>query len=351
MGSELSVAVLPETEYDEWTDLVTRSPDGSIYNSVAYLDALCSAAGGRFRVVAIRKGEALRGGIALYERGEGGRRFVAPRLLLYYNGPVLERYDTRYPSRIRARRIRALSALLEWMEDEGFARITLKPTGTLRDVRPFLAHGWSARPSYTYIVRLDDIDETWARIEQNLRRLVPRCEEHGVTVTEDGDFDGFYDLHAETMNRKETATYLPRAAFRTYVERLRSRDLATLFNARGTDGAVLASTLVLTGPHDTAHTVCAAADEESLGLGVNAFLRWQTFQRLAESGYRRNDLTSAALNSVSRFKTQLGGDLELSFELDSPRTASYRVRASARHLYWRTRAAAGRLVRSLRGRG
>src|SRR5476649_289464 len=94
----LVASVLTEAEFPEWNDLVARSPEGSIYSTPEYLDVLCGAAGGTFRILATRKGGDLLGGIALYERRSRPGAYVSPRLLLYYNGIVLRPCDTKYPS-------------------------------------------------------------------------------------------------------------------------------------------------------------------------------------------------------------------------------------------------------------
>ena len=66
------------------------------------------------------------------------------------------------------------------------------------------------------------------------------------------------------------------------------------------------------------HTVCAAADTEYLRFGTTPFLRWSVFEELSRLGYRANDLTDAALNPVTRFKSQLGGQLVCNLVLRRP---------------------------------
>jgi hypothetical protein len=105
MAAEIRALVLPEAAFSDWNALVAASPDGSIYSTPEYLDALCAAAGGRFRILAVQRGDELAGGVALYERPSAFGAYVAPRLLLYYNGLVLKRYDTKYPSERTARQV------------------------------------------------------------------------------------------------------------------------------------------------------------------------------------------------------------------------------------------------------
>jgi hypothetical protein len=80
----------------------------------------------------------------------------------------------------------------------------------------------------------------------------------------------------------------------------------------------MASQLVLLGSHPVCHTVSAGTDSEYMKSGVSAFLRWKSFERLSEMGYKGNDMTDAALNPVTHFKSQFGGDLHLNLVLTKP---------------------------------
>ena len=74
MKSPLETRFLPEAEYPRWSGLVTRSPEGSIYSMPAYLEILCAATGGRFRILAAeRGGELLRGADHLHGRVASAR--------------------------------------------------------------------------------------------------------------------------------------------------------------------------------------------------------------------------------------------------------------------------------------
>jgi hypothetical protein len=350
MSTELVAQVLSETDYPAWNKLVGESPDGSVYSTPEYLDALCTAGGGRFRILAVRRGDELAGGVALYERDSAFGSYVSPRLLLYYNGLVLKRFDLKYPSEQTSRQIKVMTALVEGIGASKYGAVMLKNRGGVQDVRPFLVSGWEARPSYSYVVPIDDLPAAWTRVEQNLRRLVTRCEEKGLTLSDDDDFESFFALHVSTLERRDVGAYLPHDAFAAYYQKLRGQGLARLLSARTTEGRVVASQLVLLGSHAVCHTVSAAADAEFNKLGASAFLRWKAFGALAVLGFKGNDLTDAALNPVTHFKSQLGGALELSLVLESPSSAKYRYGAGAVEVYRKSRALAGAAARRLLGR-
>lgn len=335
---------LEEAEYGEWEELVAGAPGGSPYADPRYLDVLCRTAGGSFRVLGVRHGQELVGGLAVYERRSRTGRFVAPRLLLYYLGPVVREYPTKYPYRQTSRELSILGAVAEGMEAEGYAGVELRARSPVSDVRPFLARGWSASPSYSYVESLGDLEAAWDRMEQNLRRLVERAEGEGLTVEEDDDFGSYYRMHLDLHERKGAPLYLPEPAFRAYFEGLREAGLARLFHARLSGGRSVAAQLVLASRHPVTHTVTASSDAEHHSTGASPLLRWRVFRRLAQEGYEANDLTDASLNPVTRFKAQLGATLERSLVLRGPERIARRAERALGRRYWELRDRIGKLL-------
>ncbi len=315
MKSKFEAAILPESEFDGWESFVTGSPQGSIYSRASYLNVLCTTAGGSFRILACKRGDEIVGGIALYETSQKFGRAVTSRLLLYYNGIVLKEHSTKYPSMCSSRDLAIFSELIKSLDSSGYCRVSLQSRGGFTDARAFIDSGWSARPSYSYVVDLRDIETALSLVEQNQRRLVARCEDEGMSFAEDDDFDSFFSMHFDTHRRKNAPLYLPREQYRKYFEMLGSLGMVRLFQVRTKDGRSVAAQLTLTCKHPVCHTVCAAADEEFLKFGTTPFLRVKSFERLAELGYEANDLTDAALNPVTKFKSQLGGELKLNLVL------------------------------------
>lgn len=342
----IATRTLDEADYPRWNELVAAAPAGSIYARPEYLAALCTAAGGSFRILVAHQGDVLLGGIGLYERVDRLGRYVSPRLLLYYNGPVLRPPASKYPSEQTASGLKALTALELALRQLRYDRVVLKPRAPLLDVRPFLAHGWQATPGYTYVVPIADLAQTRARIEQNLRRLMDRCERGGMCFAEDDDFESFFALHAQTMDRVGWRVYLEAAAFRGFYQTLSRQGLARLFFARLPDGQAVASQLVLLG-HPVTHTVTAGADPAHRQSGATAFLRWKAFERLSELGHTANDLTDATLNPVTHFKSQLGGALELWLQVRSPASLRFRVGRGVTSLAASARGAAAGVARRL----
>lgn len=309
MKTDYVVRTLDSSEWPQWNQFVQSSSTGCIYATTDYLKILCDATGGNFSVQTVWRGTELQAGAALYTENRNGKRFTANRLLLYYHPVIVREFSSHYPSERTSKQLAALTPLAAFLETDRSDRLVLHVRHTLNDLRPFLCGTWRVRPSYSYLIDFSSPDAAWKRIEQNQRRLIDRASEHGMTVSDDDDFDSFFRLHLQTHERKGAPLYLPKEQFRVFVSQLREKRLGRLLHARLPGGSAAASQLVLHDNHPVTHTVCAAADHESLRLGSTPFLRWQACLRLAADGYQATDLTDAALNDVTRFKSQLGASL------------------------------------------
>jgi len=291
------------------------------------------------RIVGVFVNDQLVGGVALYETRLRTGRIVGNRTLLYYNGIVLNLPPKKFHADRTSQMQAALAAIEQHLSGMGYAYLLLHCDATIPDLRPFLAKGWRPSLSYTYVVPLTDLPAQWERVDPNLRRLIKRCERDGVTYREDAGFNGLFRVHLQMHQRKGAPLYLSEAAFRGYFEQAHARGLARLGHAVF-EGKIIASQLMLTGPGRVAHTVCAGADEDYLRMGASAFLRWKSFESLAQAGYQANDLTDAALNGVTRFKSQLGGNLTATLSISRTDSLAYRLETAARRLKGRL---AGRL--------
>jgi hypothetical protein len=65
-------------------------------------------------------------------------------LLLYYLGPILRRFESKYQSQHTARTVEVLEALADEVERQSFAKVVLKGRHTVNDVRAFVSRGWHA---------------------------------------------------------------------------------------------------------------------------------------------------------------------------------------------------------------
>ena len=316
MSIKIETGFLNQSEYELWDKFVVKSSYGSIYSTSEYLDILCEVTEGNFKILTAKQGDEIIGGVGLYEQNSSQGVYVSPRLLLYHNGIVLRDYSTKYPSQSTSRHINTMTALEEALSTQEYSSIRLWNRTNFIDARVFLSKKWTTNLHYTYTVYISDLNNLWDKIDHNLQRLINRCKKDHYEIVKNDDFKSFYALHVKTHERKGSPIYLSYENYKLYYECLRSKNLCSLYHARAPEGQIASSQLVLTGSHPVTHTVAAATDKSFMKSGVSAYLRWKVFEDLSHQGYLANDLTDATLNPVTRFKSQLGGDLELCIGLN-----------------------------------
>lgn len=313
MSGKILTRYLEPSEYEAWDRFVDTSPHGSIYSQSFFLQALCKAIGTQFRILGAYKGDELVGGIGLhYNPGKYGD-MVHIRALLYYNGLVIHDFDSKYPSITASRQMEVTHAILDELESGRYASAQVATRSPLNDFRPFLARNWAVWPRYTYVVPIADPAEQWQHVEQNIRRLISRCERDGMRLECSDDVDAFYSMNRETYIRKGVKPYISQDKFVELYRELKAHDACQIYFAVTPDGQRAAGQLVLRTRHPVTHTWMAGSDPNLLQSGASAFLRWKVFEDLSKHGYRYNDLTDAMLEKVAKFKSQFGGRLEESF--------------------------------------
>jgi hypothetical protein len=313
MSSQISTRYLEPSEYEAWDRFVDTSRLGSIYSQSFFLRALCQAVGTNFRILGAFKGNELVGGMGVhYSPGKHGD-MLHIRPMLYYNGLVISDFESKYPSVTSSRQTEVVNAILNELESGKYAAAEVSSTHAFDDYRPFLSRGWRMWPRYTYVVPISDPARQWEHAEQNIRRLISRCERDGMQLELSDDVDAFYTLNKNTYLRKGVQPYLSHDAFSQLYQSLRECGACQIYFAVTPDGQRAAGQVVLFSKHPTTHTWMAGSDPSFLQTGASAFLRWKAFEDLSKRGYQFNDMTDAMNDKVAKFKSQFGGSLEPSF--------------------------------------
>ena len=333
--SRFAVIEITDRDYGSWDEFVKSAAGGTIYHTTAYHLALAEAAEAEVSFVAVTDGGRIAGGAPLLISRSRAGSSVTNRLFLHYNGIMLDRrfsleHDGAGASAGANASIELISALAQAVSARGLDSVTLHQSGIGFDLRPFHAAGWRSSPTYTYVVGLDpaggeDVTALLKSADKNIRRLVRKAAENGVRLTEDLETAELHRLHSLTAERKGSPVYLPADRFDRLIRRLHAAGVCRVFQARLSDGTIAAAQVVMFGPGGDSHAVCAAADPRYNSLGVNPFLRFGVFGKMQASGALYNDLTNASLDSVGRFKAELGARLKMNCVLNSPTSMRFKL--------------------------
>jgi hypothetical protein len=233
------VRPLASDEHAAWQELVVRSPQAGLFQTLAWNQALCKTSGTAERVLPLvceEQGEFLAG--ILLRGVERNGRMRADLPAFGYNGPVLAEglgYARRYQTLASNRVLESLLAQVR----ERMAGATIRNQPELWDMRAFKYQRWRIETSFTHVLHCGARDGSLAGIAPEFQERIA-SELEGMSL----DLDP-----AETLVRDFCAW--PRPARRTggfqeqRIQRLLEAGMGRLVAVRARDGQLLTLSLLL----------------------------------------------------------------------------------------------------------
>lgn len=187
--------LLSNNDTDKWDDFVEKSPQGSIFSTSAFLDALST----NYRIgVLVDKGK-IKAGIVL-ARNELAAH--ANPLLAKYLGVLLEptSNDTKYITKF-SRECYLVEELVRHLDPYWSFDYSFHPNFT--NWLPFYWAGYRQEVRYTYRFHdLQDIDRIIRGSSTRLRRNLRKAEKNGVYIRPDVELEDFFRINNLTFQRQ-----------------------------------------------------------------------------------------------------------------------------------------------------
>ena len=284
---------------DAYDELVARSPQGSIFSTSWWLDAV---APGRWRPHAVG-GDVLEAAWPTVVRSTrfGAVHEGAP--LTPFLGPLLGASES--PSRTRARQVEWLERLLE--ELNGFAHLDARCHPGFDYWTPLAWHGFEQTTHYTWrLTDLTDLESVWNGLRENIRREVRKARKRAVEVSE-GSLDDLDHVQAKTAERhdREHAAVETRRLLRRIDDAAGERRAGNVLVARDSDGRVHAGGYFVWDSRYTYYLV-GGSDPELRTSGASSLLMWTAIEQAANRG-TAFDFEGSMLRHVERFFRAFGG--------------------------------------------
>ena len=158
--------VLTEQELPQWDEFVRLSPQGTLFHTTLWLNALDVP----FRLFGVFRGKVLCGGFAAGLLG--GRGAGAPHASITpYLGILYAPSDGKYVTRISQEK--EIAVTLASFLKKKFARISFRFPPEIVDVQPFIWEEFQVGLRYTYRVSLQDLAAVWGNMDSTRRnRLI-----------------------------------------------------------------------------------------------------------------------------------------------------------------------------------
>lgn len=280
---------------ERYDELVARSPQGSIFATSWWLDAV---APGSWRAHELEKGDELVAAWPTVVRpGRWGELHGGARLTPFL-GPLLPPGEG---ARRRSREIEAVEALLERIG--GFAYLEARCHPAFDYWTPLSWHGFTQTTRYTWrLPDLEDVEATFKGFRENVRGHIRAAEKRGLSV-EDAPLEAFLALHEQRAAAQEDWSTTDRQTVERIESACRERDARTILLARDPDGQARAGALVVYDGR-FAYYLMSATDGEVRGSA--ALVVWKAVKRAAERGVGF-DFEGSMLPHVEPFVRGFGG--------------------------------------------
>jgi hypothetical protein len=283
----------------DYDDLVAASPQGSVFATSWWLDAV---AGGHWRANTVSEGAGIVAAWPTVVRHTrwGDVHEGAP--LTPYLGPLFMLRDSEL--RRREEEVKRLEQLAEALGS--FAHIEAACNPAFDYWTPLRWHGFTQTTRYTWrLQRLDNLDGILSSARENIRREIRKAEKRGITV-DDGSLEAFQDVHLRTAAHQEIAgaeQYLP--ALRRIDAAASARNARRILLARGADGQTHAGGYFVRDDR-WVYYLAGASDPQLRTSGAASLLLWKAIAFAAEEGLGF-DFEGSIIRGVERFFRAFAG--------------------------------------------
>ena len=297
-AEERSVTAAAEggTGYDE---LVRRSPQGSIFSTSWWLDAV---APGRWPANVVEdKARVVAAWPTVVTRTRFGDVHAGAPFTPFL-GPLLEADESAHR---RSREIDHLERLLERLAP--YAHLEARCNPAFDYWAPLSWHGFTQTTHYTWrLPELADLEAVWAGLRENVRREVRKARKGGLAV-ETGALEDLMQLHvrATSGEERERVARANIGALERVDASAATRGARTILVARDAAGRPHSAGLYV---HDDRWTyyLVGASDPALRTSGAATLVMWEAIERAAERG-TGFDFEGSMLRPVERFVRAFGG--------------------------------------------
>ena len=320
MRSKNKFEISPVADYKMWDDFVERSPQGTIFSTTYYLEAV----GRGYERFFILKGDKIKAGLCYVLTNDGSGCELDD--LIIYNGIMFLDDPHQKSTKARSERFEINELIIEEL-DRRFNKVELALAPQFEDLRPFLWHNYhSPNPSDKFIVDLrytsyiniselgyaenDEDTSLFGKLDTIRQRNIREALKKGAHTAVGQETDLFIEFYASLMNSQNDPSPLKKLdAMSRLVNALINDDKAVMLMTKNPAGKIIYVT-VFCMDLKRAYYLFGAGDLEAIERYKGTIAFWDAF-RILNKDYGVKQVDFEGVNSPQRgwFKLSFGGNL------------------------------------------
>jgi len=317
MAAHFQARELTSDERGIWDRLVAGSPQGSVFCSSRFSDAIAEATGRPFRFITVFRGDRLIAGLPVFERRKAGLKLAQqPSLVPHLGLLVSAEVEADHPRKREFNILQACGAISGWLTSR-YDCIYASHHPGLTDVRPFTWYGWREKVCYTYRIRLDAFSVD--TLHSSTRKQVAKAEREGVQVEESEDLTPLSKMVAMSYGRRRRGVPFSKEYLEALFRKLCGQGLAHLYYAKDREGRIVSGGRIILRSFNVVYDWVAGADPTHYDSGATSYLLY-TLMEHSRADHDVFDLMGANTPTIAVFKSNFGGQITPYYLTSKPGT-------------------------------
>jgi len=304
--ADYKIVYLDPTDWNQWDRFVGQTPQGSIFQTSAYINCVKKAFERPAEIVTVFRRNRLVGGVVLYPQKHFGLPYVGTPFFVPRNGFILDEFKESffYYKRINSRN-KVLELLLKEIESR-FVFCALQQSSE-EDLRQLMWKNWQFIPDYTVVVYLQQNKDIFQQMDKDVRRRIRIFEKTGFKFEQLKQLNPVYKLLEESYGRHGLNPPIARSHFIEFSQSLLNSNLGKCF-AVNQGGEISAFALVVEN-FPAVYGLFSGRNFIKAYSNAELYLQWRIIQEYQANGYKIFDMLGGMVPSIAKVKLELGGRL------------------------------------------
>jgi len=305
--SDSNVRILTKTEYPLWDELITKSPQGTIFHTSSWITKNAELSKKKERIYGYFINENLVAGCPIYSAKKYHflNTGISNLPMTPYGGFVLSSPQNSIRKLEQTQNMIISELTTELIKDFNYIKIINSPN--FFDIRQFIWTGWKSSIYYAYFLSLNENFEK--KFSRNIIRFIQKAKKLGIRVEKEYNPDLYYELYKKTYDRKSLESPFSKNMLIEMMDMIISKNIGEMWIAKTPNGEMAAADLVIWDTH-FAHRWSAVSDAQFNETGAVSLLLNEVFQDLKYRGFHEINLFSANTPHLTNFITAFNPTLK-----------------------------------------
>lgn len=330
MSNKFRSREINKNEYENWDNLVDKSPHGTIFHKSWWLKTWSELLDKKLKIFGCFNNKQLKGGCSLFfSKRYGFVEIVSSTCpTTPYGGFVLMPSESTKVKKQEKQHRRKIESLLEAICFPNLHHVTVTHPPSFVDVRPFSWRGWDVDTLYTYYFYLNG--PIFENVSKDVRNTSRRATKNDISFRESSNISEFYKLYQKTFERQNRQQPVPERFLKKIYNLAEENEAGKMWIADTEDGESACAEIFL-WDSKRAYRWLAASHPVLRKTGATSLLLVEIFRYLKERGFDEMNLMAANTPNLAKFIASFDPQLVPYYKLTNT-SVSFRILKKSRDI-------------------